>query len=119
MLPALTELEIGLVAWSLALVIFGIQGLLSVALEGRELRPGRIEPRLTDPLSVAIAVFAVALLAISALLGVAILSGWPPTGVGTLAGAGCLILGLLLVLYKEAFVGDEAALDERDDGIPW
>ena len=119
MLPALTELEIGLVAWSLALAIFGVQGLLSVVLEGRELRPGRIQPRLTGPLSVAIAVFALALLAISVLLGVAILGGWPATGVGTMAGAGCLILGLLLVLYKEAFVGDEVALDERDDGIPW
>ena len=119
MLPALTELEIGLVAWALALAIFGVQGLLSVAIEGRELRPGRAEPRLTDPLSVAIAAFALALLAISPLLGIAILGGWPPAGVGTLAGAGCLILGLLLVLYKEAFVGAEAALDERDDGIPW
>jgi len=119
MLPALTELEIGLVAWALALVIFGVQGLLSVAVEGRELRPGHVEPRLTGQLSVAIVAFGLALLAISALLGVAILDGWPPARVGTLAGAGCLILGLLLVLYKEAFVGDEAALDERDDGIPW
>jgi hypothetical protein len=26
---------------------------------------------------------------------------------------------LLLVFYKEAFIGDEATFDDRQDGVPW
>jgi hypothetical protein len=32
---------------------------------------------------------------------------------------GCLDLAILLIFYKEVFIGDEARLDEIDDGVPW
>lgn len=116
---ALTELQLGLSAWALALAIYGAQGLMSVAAEGQQLRLGRVEPRLTNPLSAGIAVGCLALAAVAALLGIGIQVGWGPSAVGSLAGVGCLILAVLLIMSREAFVGREATLDPRDDGIPW
>ncbi|HEX5504074.1 MAG TPA: hypothetical protein VFW96_15720 [Thermomicrobiales bacterium] len=120
---ALSELEIGLVAFGFTLTIFGAQGLVSVALEGRQVRPGKAPPRLPDALGRAIVALACALcgdvVALSVALGVGIVAGWPPDVLGTLAGLGALALAALLILYKEAFVGDEAAFEDRDDGIPW
>lgn len=62
---------------------------------------------------------AAVLLALESGLGGVILTGQPVSLVGLTAGAGCLVLALLLVAYKEAFVGHEARLDPRKDGIPW
>jgi hypothetical protein len=117
--PFLTEAEIGMVAVGFTAVIFGIQGLISVLLEGRRLHVGIVRPRLTDPLSAAIVVGSVLLLLISVALAYGIVTDWGPILLGTLAGAGALILSGLLVFYKEAFVGDEACFDEREDGVPW
>ena len=115
----LTELEIGLAGAAFSLAIFGVQGLISVLLEGRELHPGIVRPRLTDPLSLAIVVFSLVLFADAILLGYGLISDWGPRAIGTLAGVGCIVLATLLVFYKEAFVGDEACFDEREDGVPW
>ncbi len=41
---ALPDLEIAFVAWGLTLRIFAVQGFISVLLESREVRPGRIRP---------------------------------------------------------------------------
>lgn len=116
---ALSELEIGMVAVAFTLLIFAAEGLISVLLEGRELRPGRARPRLTNPLSLGIVVFALLLFAIAIALGIGLINDWDPEIIGLLAGAGCMDLALLLVFYKEAFVGDEAHFDHRDDGVPW
>ena len=115
----LTELEIGMVGVGFALAVFGIQGLISILLEGRRLRPGNVPPRLTDPLSAAIVVFSLALFGVAVWLGYGIVSDRGPRVLGLAAGLGCLILALLLVFYKEAFVGDEAGFDGREDGVPW
>jgi hypothetical protein len=115
----LSELQIGLVAWAFALAVFGLQGLLSVAVEGRELRPGSTPPRLTDPLSAAMAVLALLLCAAAVVLGVGISRNLPVQTIGTAAGLGCIALALLMLLYKEAFLGDEAAIEPREDGLPW
>jgi hypothetical protein len=115
----LSELELGIVAAVIALIVFGVQGLLSIALEGEELRPGRHGGRLTDPASIAIVVFSLALAAIAVALAWGIADDWSPRRLGILAGGGALILALLLVLYKEAFVGDEVCFDDREDGVPW
>ena len=117
--PALNELQIGAAAWAVTLAMFGAQGIVSIVLEGRQLFVGTIQPRLTNPLSAAIAACSVLLMILAGLTGLAIVSGQPTAVVGTAAGAGCLDLGLLLLLYKEAFVGHEAHLEPRQDGIPW
>lgn len=117
--PFLSEAEIGLVAIGFTLAIFGIQGLISVLLEGRQLHLGIVRPRLTDPLSLAIVAFSVLLFAVAVVLAYGIVLDWGPIVLGLLAGAGCFILAMLLVFYKEAFVGDEACMDDREDGVPW
>ena len=116
---ALNELEIGFVGLALTLIIFAVIGLISVLLEGRELQPGRVRPRLTNPLSVAIVIFSGFLFVIALFLGIGIAQSWSPRLIGVLAGLGSIDLALLLVFYKEGFVGNEATFDERNDGVPW
>ena len=115
----LNELELGEAALALTLLIFGIQGLISVIVEGQELQPGRVPERLTDTLSISIAIFSVALFVIAIFLAYGISDSWSVRTIGILAGAGSIILSLLLVFYKEAFVGDETNFDQRQDGVPW
>jgi hypothetical protein len=117
--PALNELQIGAVAWAVTLGIFGVQGIVSIVVEGRQLFVGTIGPHLTNPLSAAIAACSILLLILAGLTGLVIVSGQPTAVVGSVATAGCLDLGLVLLLYKEAFVGHEAHLEPRQDGIPW
>src|SRR4051812_6151204 len=116
---SLTELELAGVAWAIGLSVFGAQGLISVWVEGRELRPGRIPARITGLLSSGIILLSLALFGIAVLLAIGLTSDWHLEALGLLAGAGCVVLAVLLVFYKEAYVGDEATLDNRDDGVPW
>ncbi|HET8522777.1 MAG TPA: hypothetical protein VFL82_06060 [Thermomicrobiales bacterium] len=115
----LTSLELGGVAWAVGLFVFGVQGLISLASEGEELHPGRSRPRLTDLLSGAIVLFSLGLFALAILLAVGISRDWQTRTIGIFAGIGCLVLATLLMFYKEAFVGDDAQVEPRDDGIPW
>jgi hypothetical protein len=115
----LSELQLAMVGGALALGIFGIQGLLSVGLEGRELRPGIAPPQLTTPLSAAIVLVSLLLFTDALLLGYGIVSGWGTAPLGIAAGAGCVFLAALLIFYKEAFLGAETRFDDREDGIPW
>jgi hypothetical protein len=115
----LSELQLGAVAGALTLGVFGIQGLISVMLEGRELRPGMAPPHLTNPLSAAIVIVSILLFGDALLLGYGIVTGWGIAALGVSAGAGCVFLATLLVCYKEAFLGDEARFDDREDGVPW
>lgn len=116
---ALNELEIAFIAIALTLIIFAVMGLISVLLEGTELHPGRVRPRLTNPLSVAIVIFSGLLFVIAVFLGTGIARNWSPQLLGLLAGLGSIDLALLLVFYKEGFVGNETRFDDRDDGVPW
>lgn len=115
----LSELQLGAVGGAVTLAVFGIQGLISVLLEGRELRPGMTPPHLTNPLSAAIVIISLLLFADALLLGYGIVIGWGTAALGVAAGAGCVFLAALLVFYKEAFLGDEARFDDREDGVPW
>jgi hypothetical protein len=117
--PALTELQLGATAWALALGIYAIQGVVSIVAEGRKLVPGSVAPRINNPISLAIAGLSAALLVTAGVTGWAITSGQSTAIIGSTAGAGCLLLGLLLLFYKEAFIGHEAHLELRQDGIPW
>jgi hypothetical protein len=116
---ALNELQLGATAWALALGIYGLQGIVSIVVEGRQVFPGLIKPRLNNPLSAVIAALSVVLFVLAGLTGFAIVSAQSTALIGTAAGAGCLDLGLLLLFYKEAFIGHEAHLDLRQDGVPW
>jgi hypothetical protein len=115
----LSELQLGALGGGVAFTVFGLQGLLSIWSEGRELRTGVVPPTLTNPLSAAIVVLSLLLFAVSLLLGYGIVTGWDTLRLGSAAGVGCLLLAALLLLYKEAFLGDEARFDDREDGVPW
>jgi hypothetical protein len=115
----LSELQLGGLAGTLTLAVFGVQGLLSVGLEGRQLRPGTSPPHLTNPLSAAIVLVSLFLFADALLLGYGIVVGWGTVALGVGAGAGSVFLAALLVFYKEAFLGDAAHFDDREDGVPW
>jgi peptidoglycan/LPS O-acetylase OafA/YrhL len=115
----LTEIDIGLIAWTLVLSIFGIQALVSLVVEGPEPRPGTRPPHSPLSLSVLIAVGCLLLVGLAAALGGAILSGQTVAFVGACAGAGCLVLALVLGAYKQAFIGEEVRVETRQDGIPW
>jgi hypothetical protein len=116
---ALNELQIGAAAWALALGISGIQGIVTVMVEGRRLVLGTTAPRNSKLLSAATAALSVLLFVLAGLTGVAIISGQSTLVIGSVAGAGCLVLGLLLLFYKEACIGHESHLEPRQDGIPW
>jgi hypothetical protein len=115
----LSEVQLGAVAGALTLTIFGVQGLLSVAVEGQELHPGFRPPQLTNPLSAGIVLTALLLLLDAFILGTGIVAGWDTAALGIAGGIGCLLLATLLLFYKEAFLGDEARFDDREDGVPW
>lgn len=115
----LSELQIGAVGAAVAFAVFGVQGLVSVALEGRELRLGSSPPHLADTLTAGIVIVSLLLVADAAALGYGIVVGNGTAWVGTTAAFGCLCLAVLLLFYKEAFLGDEACLDDREDGVPW
>jgi hypothetical protein len=117
--PALTELQIGATAWALALAIFGVTGIVSILIEGRQLVPGPIQPHMTNARSATTAGGSILLFVLAGVTGFAIVAGQPTAAIGSAAGAACLDLALLLILYKEAFVGHEAHLESRHDGIPW
>ena len=70
-------------------------------------------------LLVLIAALSVLVVILAGLTAFAVVSGRPTAIVGSAAGAGCLTLGLLLLVYKEALIGHEAHLDPRHDGVPW
>jgi hypothetical protein len=116
---ALNELQVGATAWALALGLYAFQGIVSVVVEGRQVSPGTIKPRLNNPFSAVIAALSVLLFVLASLTGFAIVSGQSTALIGTAAGVACLDLGLLLLFYKEAFIGHEAHLDLRQDGVPW
>lgn len=115
----LNELQLGEIAIALTLAIYAVQGLISVLVEGQELKPGRVRPRLTGLLSVGILSLSLVLFGLSIMLAYGIADDWRIEAIGTLAGIGCIVLSILLVLYKEAFIGDEANFDDRRDGVPW
>lgn len=115
----LSELELGGVGVAIALYVFAAQAFISITLEGEELHLGKRSSVLTNQLTAGIVILALLLLATAFWLGLGIVSGWGTTQIGIIAAAGCLVIALLLLLYKEAFLGDEARLDERDDGVPW
>ena len=117
--PALTELQIGATAWALALAIFGVTGIVSILVEGRQLIPGAIQPRSSNLWSAAIAGGSILLFVLAVATALAIVTGQPTAVIGSAAGIACLDLSVLLISYKEAFVGREAHLDSRHDGIPW
>jgi hypothetical protein len=121
MIPThLDAYQIALIAWGFVLALYGVQGVLSVWLEGRELKLKGQGERPREPLWVLVVILA--LTALELLLAVRFVLGLPTAPARQLAlDAGLLfmVLAVMLVLYRKYYVADEVMAQERDDGVPW
>ncbi len=120
MIPThLDAYQIALIAWGFLLALYGVQGVLSVWLEGRELVPGPTE-RPPEPVWSLIAALGLAALVMAwAIKFMGELATAPPRQLALDAGVLFLGLALMLVLYRRYFITHEAVTQDRDDGIPW
>lgn len=121
MIPAhLESYQIALIVWGFVIALYGVQGLLSVWLEGQQLQPGeKHSPR--EPLGAVVVIALLAGLALFfAVQFVRSLQQQPDPQRLALYGA-LLFFGLaaMFVLYRKYFIGDEVITQDRDDGVPW
>ncbi|MFN4218422.1 MAG: cytochrome C [Candidatus Bipolaricaulia bacterium] len=121
MIPAhLESYQIALIVWGFVIALYGVQGLLSVWLEGQQLRPGE-KGSAREPLGAAVAIaFLTGLVLFFAVRFVQSLRQQPDPQRLALYGA-LLFFGLaaMLVVYRKYFIGDEVITQDRDDGVPW
>lgn len=121
MIPAhLESYQIALIVWGFVLALYGVQGLLSVWLEGQQLQPGeRGSAREPWWAVAAIAVLAGAEIALAVQFIQNLQRQSDPQQLA-LDGA-LLFVGLatMLVLYRKYFIADEVIIQDRDDGVPW
>jgi len=121
---ALSEGQIGLVAFATLFLIYGLIGYFSVWLEGVELRPGRHVPS-PSPLAVAAAlVLAVAEAALGGFFVRLMIHHYTvepvsPAAEGAVFGAMMLIAALLIAIYKKYYLGDEVLIEEEHSEVPW
>lgn len=112
--------ELGLIAWVAVLGIFAIQGIISVWLEGQELKANE----LSSPSESIGALLLTALLAVLELVWAvqfvrSLYGGAPPTIVALYAALLSFTLAAILLVYRRAFVSTETIVQARDDHIPW
>lgn len=120
MIPThLDAYQIALIAWGFLLAVYGVQGVLSVWLEGRELVPGpKDRPQALFWVLLAglvLVVFEV----YWAVKFVGELTTAPPRQLALDAALLFLDLALMLVLYRRYFIAHEVLSQDRDDGVPW
>jgi len=122
MIPThLEAYEIALIAWVTVLAVFGLQGLISVWLEGRELEADKPK-RASEPLAAVVAMGALALAEVFLAARLVRALHVAPEPAGTLAlyaSLGAFILAVMLIIYRRYFIDDEVIVGEREDGVPW
>jgi hypothetical protein len=107
------------IAWIFVLALFGVQGLISVFLEGQKLHPG---PEKTPAESGMAVLWMLLLLAGEVFISVRFIFDLPEAPVQTLAveaSAGFFVLAAMALVYRRSFLPEEAALHEREDHVPW
>jgi len=112
--------EIALIIWSVLLGLIGLQGLISIYLEGEVEEVGVYAPS-TPPWKL------IALMA--ALTGAVVWTAWAlmqqivqgsaAGALGPLAATMAFLLAALVGLYRRYFIADEVIAQQRDDGVPW
>ncbi len=121
---ALSEGQIGLVAFATLSLIYALIGYFSAWLEGVELRPGRHVP---SP-GMAVTLVALILAVVEAALGgffvrllLYHLTEKPVTSAaeGTVFGLMMLVGAVLLAIYKKYYLGDEVLVEEEHSEVPW
>lgn len=123
---ALSSGQIGLIAFGMTLFIYGVIGLVSVWLEGSELRPTKRQPE-AGLAPVVVGVVLSILLALLSGFFVRIIVYELNTGPGpvnTLLEGGVFglmmaIIAALLVLYKKYFMEEEVLAEDEHSEVPW
>lgn len=112
--------EVALIIWSFLFGLLGLQGLVSLWLEGEVDEPGeRPAPPLgRGPLMVAVLLTA-AEVGLSVHLVRQLFGGDSPGAAGRTMALLALGLALLLMLYRRYAVDDVVIAQDRDDGVPW
>lgn len=114
--------EVALIIWSFLFGLLGLQGLISIWLEGEVDEPG--ERPAPSPGRGAL-IFAALLTAGEVGLSVHLVrqlfgGGSPdPEAAGRTMALLALGLALLLMLYRRYAVDDAVIAQDRDDGVPW
>ncbi len=121
---ALSVGQIGLVTFGLVFAVYGMMGLVSSWLEGVELRPGRYTPEVGVGPMVAGMLLALFLAAASGLFVKDIRQTLQTEQVrtlneGVIFGAMALLSALLIIVYKQYMVGEEAIAEDEHSEVPW
>ena len=112
--------EIGLVAWTFLLALFGLQGLITVFLEGEELEPHEGKEREGSLGAIALLAGLLALeVALAVLFARGLYTGAQAKTLALYGGGIFLALAAMLIVYRRAFVKDEVIAQEREDDFPW
>lgn len=116
----LSEYQIGLLAWVLVLAVFGIVGVASVWLEGRELSEAHPAPAGGNVAAAAVTLFAVAALGGSALFMRQVAGGDASVAaLGVTATFWMWSLAAALAAYRRYFMAGEVIQQDRHDEVPW
>ncbi|MGQ9735379.1 MAG: cytochrome C [Thermaceae bacterium] len=116
--------QIGLVAFGVVLLLYGVISLVSYWLEGSELRPGRHFPTPSSTPMVVGVILVFLLTAMSAffvrLLIHSAQTGHNPTWLqGALFGGMSLVVGILLIIYSRFYGESEVITEEEKGEFPW
>jgi uncharacterized membrane protein (DUF4010 family) len=112
--------EIALIIWSFLFGLLGLQGLISIYLEGETDEPG-VRPVQPAPWGVMIfmAALTAANVATAWLFVQQLYQGASPSSLGQLAALLAFLLAALVGLYRRYFIDDVVISQERDDDVPW
>ncbi len=112
--------EIALIIWSLLFGLLGLQGLVSIYLEGEVDEP-RVQPAPNAPWRV-VALMAL-LTAANVWLAWQFVQGLyqdvPATSLARTAALLMFLLAALIGIYRRYFIDDVVIAQDRDDGVPW
>ena len=112
--------EIALIIWSVLLGLLGLQGLISIYLEGEVEEVGVYAA--PKPSWGIVALMAALTGGVVWAAGAFIqqgVGGETANALGPLAALMAFLLAALVGLYRRYFINDEVVAQERDDGVPW
>lgn len=116
----LESYEIALIIWSFLFGLLGLQGLISIYLEG-EVDEASIRPARPAPWGVLMlmAVLTAANVGMAWIFIQELYQGADPSNLGQLAALLAFLLAALVGFYRRYFIDNVMIAQERDDDVPW
>jgi hypothetical protein len=116
----LESYEIALIIWSFLLGLLGLQGLISIYLEGEVEEPSvRPVPPASWGVVLLMAVLTAANVGAVWVFIQQLYQGAAPSTLGQLAALLAFLLAALVGFYRRNFIDDVVIAQERDDDVPW